>query len=208
MKSGFHYKTKAMRTQSPAEISGRTVETYPFQGDWKQLFDEPDIRFSTLIQGEAKSGKSTYAALFAQYCGENFGRTLYVSAEERLNSKTLQNRLKICNVTSTNVRFIHSKSISEIETVIKNGKFRFVIFDSVQHIQMSYNEFEAMRHRFKKRKLSWHLIMQMGVDVTKWKHEVDVLVMVKHGRAYIKGRYNSANSIQVLSNTNGQQSLF
>lgn len=194
-----------MRTQSPLEIAERTVETYAFDGEWQLLFGEPDIRFSTLIQGEAKSGKSTYAAKFAQYCSQ-FGRVLYVSAEERLNSKTLQNRLKYCNVTSNNVRFIHSKSYDEIWKVIKNGGFRFVITDSVQHIQMSYHEFEAMRHEFKRRKLSWHLVMQMGVDITKWKHEVDVLVMVKHGRAYINGRYNQANSMQVL-NSNGQQSL-
>jgi adenosyl cobinamide kinase/adenosyl cobinamide phosphate guanylyltransferase len=196
-----------MRTQSPLEIAERTVETYPFEGEWKLLFGEPDIRFSTLIQGEAKSGKSTYAAKFAQYIGENFGRALYISAEERLNSKTLQNRLKLCNVTSTNVRFIHCKNIEEIEACIKSGKFRFVIMDSVQHVQMTYNQFEAMRHRFKKRKLSWHLIMQMGVDVTKWKHEVDVLVMVKNGRAYIKGRYSESNSMQVLSSSTGQQQI-
>ena len=89
-----------MRTQSPLEMSERTVETYPFTGEWQKLFEEPDIRFSTLIQGEAKSGKSTYAAKFAQYLGEHFGRVLYISAEERLNSKTLQNRLKYCGVTS------------------------------------------------------------------------------------------------------------
>jgi len=196
-----------MRTQSPLEISERTVETYPFTGEWQKLFEEPDIRFSTLIQGEAKSGKSTYAAKFAQYLGEHFGRVLYISAEERLNSKTLQNRLKYCGVTSQNVRFIHCKDFTEIEKTIKNGKFRFVFFDSTQHIQMSYQDFENMRHRFKKRKLSFHLIMQMGVDITKWKHEVDALVMVKAGRAYIKGRFNAANSIQVLDN-NAQQTLF
>lgn len=195
-----------MRTQSPLEIAERTVETYPFEGEWKLLFGEPDIRFSTLIQGEAKSGKSTYAAKFAQMCSQ-FGRVLYISAEERLNSKTLQNRLKLCNVTSTNVRFIHCKNIDEIEACIKSGKFRFVITDSVQHVQMTYNQFEAKRHRFKKRKLSWHLVMQMGVDITKWKHEVDVLVMVKNGRAYIKGRYSESNSMQVLGSTTGQQSL-
>ncbi len=195
-----------MRTQSPLEIAERTVETYAFDGEWQLLFGEPDIRFSTLIQGEAKSGKSTYAAKFAQYISQ-FGRVLYISAEERLNSKTLQNRLKYCNVTSSNVRFIHTKNIDEIEACIKTGKFRFVITDSVQHVQMTYLQFEAMRHRFKRRKLSWHLVMQMGVDITKWKHEVDVLVMVKHGRAYIKGRYNQANSMQVL-NSGGQQSLF
>ncbi|HEY3389428.1 MAG TPA: hypothetical protein VGK38_07660, partial [Prolixibacteraceae bacterium] len=95
-----------MRTFSPLEITDRTVETYPFTGDWEKIMGEPDIRFSTLIRGEAKSGKSTYAAKFAQYISE-FGRVLYVSAEERLNSKTLQNRLKYCGVTSPKVRFVH-----------------------------------------------------------------------------------------------------
>jgi len=196
-----------MRTQSPSEIAGRTVETYNFAGDWKLLFDEPDIRFSTLIQGEAKSGKSTYCALFAQYLAVNFGRVLYISAEERLNSKTLQSRLELCKVTSNNVRFIHEKSYEAIKKQIKNGKYRFVIFDSVQHIQMTYQQFEDLRHEFKRRKLSYHLVMQMGVDITKWKHEVDALVMVKHGRAYIKGRFNQANSMQVLPNSNGQQQI-
>jgi len=196
-----------MRTQSPQEIALRTVETYAFEGEWKQLFDEPDIRFSTLIQGEAKSGKSTYCALFAQYLAQNFGRVLYISAEERLNSKTLQSRLRLCNVTSNNVRFIHEKSYDAIKKQIKNGIYRFVFFDSVQHIQMTYQQFEDLRHEFKRRKLSYHLVMQMGVDITKWKHEVDALVMVKHGRAYIKGRFNQANSMQVLSGSNQQQSI-
>lgn len=196
-----------MRTQSPQEIALRTVETYAFEGEWKQLFDEPDIRFSTLIQGEAKSGKSTYCALFAQYLAQNFGRVLYISAEERLNSKTLQSRLRLCNVTSNNVRFFHEKSYDAIKKQIKNGKYRFVFFDSVQHIQMTYQQFEDLRHEFKRRKLSYHLVMQMGVDITKWKHEVDALVMVKHGRAYIKGRFNQANSMQVLSGSNQQQSI-
>ena len=196
-----------MRTQSPLEISARSVETYAFTGEWMKLFGEPDIRFSTLIQGEAKSGKSTYCAHFAQYLGENFGRVLYISAEERLNSKTLQNRLKLCNVTSNNVRFIHEKHFEAIKQQIKNGKYRFVIFDSVQHIQMTYNQFEDMRHEFKRRKLSFHLVMQMGVDITKWKHEVDALVMLKNGYADIKGRFSEANRMQVLKSNNPQQSL-
>lgn len=190
-----------MRTVSPVQITERTVETYPFTDEWKLLFDEPDIRFSTLIRGEAKSGKSTYAARFAQYCSR-FGRVLYVSAEERLNSKTLQNRLKLCEVTSPKVRFIHTKCIDTIEKVIRTGGFRFVIIDSIQHVQMTYDEFEAMRTKFKRRKLSWHLIMQMGQNITKWKHEVDVLVEVREGRAFVKGRYSKAAGIQLFSNTN------
>lgn len=196
-----------MRTFSPKEISEANVEVYPFMGDWKKLLGEPDIRFSTLIRGEAKSGKSTYAAKFAQYISQ-FGRVLYVSAEERLKSKTLQQRLNHCGVTSEKIRFVHEKDVKNIEQLVKNGGYRFVIIDSVQHVQMSYNDFEDMRFKFKKRKLSWHLIMQMGVDITKWKHEVDVLIEVKQGFAQAHGRYNAANRIQVLQTENQQQTLF
>lgn len=196
-----------MRTLSPKQIQERTVETYPFEGDWQKILGEPDIRFSTLIRGEAKSGKSTYAFKFAQYCSQ-FGKVLYVSAEERLNSKTLQNRLQYCGVTSEKVRFVHIKSVEQIDAKVRTGGYRFVIIDSVQHVAMSYEQFEEMRHKYKRRKLSWHLIMQMGVSITKWKHEVDVLVEVRHGFAQVHGRYNSANRMQVLTTGNHQQKLF
>ncbi len=194
-----------MRTVSPLQISERKIEVYPFEGGWKKIFGEPDIRFSSLIRGEAKSGKSTFCAKFAQMVSQ-FGRVLYVSAEERLNSKTLQNRLKLCGVTSPKVRFIHTKNVADIEKTVQTGGFRFVIIDSVQHVSMSYDEFEALRTKFKRRKLSWHLIMQKGVSITKWKHEVDVLVEVKSGRAFVHGRYNPANSMTIFNSR--QQSLF
>lgn len=196
-----------MKTVSPTKITERTVETYPFTDDWFKILGEPDIRFSTLIRGEAKSGKSTYAAKFAQYVSV-FGRVLYVSAEERLNSKTLQNRLKHCGVTSDKVRFIHTKSIADIDKTLQTGGFRFIIIDSIQHVAMTYTDFETLRTKYKRRKLSWHLVMQMGQSITKWKHEVDVLVNVEKGHAFVHGRYSSANSMQVLNNANTQAALF
>lgn len=196
-----------MRTVSPKEIVERTVETYPFTGDWEKILGEPDIRFSTLIRGEAKSGKSTYCAKFAQYVSQ-FGKVLYVSAEERINSKTLQNRIKSCGVTSDKVRFVHTKRLSDIDALIKTGGYRFVILDSIQHIQMTLQDFEDLRHKYKRRKLSFHAVMQMGVNITQWKHEVDVLIEVKRGRAQVHGRYNAASSIPVFSQANQQQTLF
>lgn len=196
-----------MRTFSPLEITQRAVEVYPFTGEWNKILGEPDIRFSTLIRGEAKSGKSTYCAKFAQYISQ-FGRVLYISAEERLNSKTLQNRLNYCGVNSVKIRFVHEKDVVNIEKLLRTGGYRFVIIDSVQHVQMSYNDFENMRHKFRRRKLSWHLVMQMGVNIDKWKHEVDALIEIKQGSAQVHGRYNAASRIQVLQQHNQQQSLF
>ncbi len=196
-----------MRTWSPADIAERNIEVYPFINEWNKLLGEPDIRFSTLIRGKAKSGKSTYCMKFAQECSQ-WGRVLYISAEERINSKTLQQRISNCKVTSPKVRFAHTKELDEIDTLVKNGGYRFVIIDSVQHIKMDYDKFESMRQSYKRRKLSWHLVMQMGVSIVKWEHEVDVLVEVKEGFAYAHGRYGKADRMQVLSNQKAQGSLF
>lgn len=196
-----------MRTYSPSDIAERNIETYAFAGEWKKLLGEPDIRFSSLIEGEAKSGKSTYCMKFAQECSQ-WGRVLYVSAEERINSKTLQQRLKMAGVTSKNVRIVHTKNIDDIDRLVKTGGYRFGILDSIQHINMSYEQFEAMRQKYKRRKISWHLVMQRGVSITKWKHEVDVLINVKDGFAYAHGRYGKANRLQVLERQLIQGSLF
>lgn len=194
-----------MRTWSPASISERNIETYPFTGEWERIFGNPDILFSTLIRGEAKSGKSTFCAKMAQYVSQ-FGRVLYVTAEERINSKTLQDRIARCGVTSDKVRFAHLRDLGEIEKIIQNGGFRFVFIDSVQHVKMNVNQWTELKIKFRRRKLSWHLVMQMGENITKYKHEVDVLVNVSAGVASISGRYNQATAVRVFEDN--QRNLF
>lgn len=193
-----------MKTWSPQAISERTIETYPFTGEWERLFGNPDIRFSTLIRGEAKSGKSTFCAKFAQYVSQ-YGRVLYVSAEERLNSKTLQLRIEQCGVTSSNIRFTDARDLDIIERIIQKGGFRFVFIDSVQHVKMNIDQWLKLKTKFKRRKLSWHLVMQMGENITKYKHEVDVLIEVTEGVASAHGRYNKKSAIRVFEN---QPTLF
>ncbi len=196
-----------MRTYSPTSVLERNVETYPFQDDWNTILGEPDIRFSTLIRGKAKSGKSTYCMKFAQHCSQ-WGKVLYVTAEERINSKTLQQRLSSCGVTSPKVRLVHTKRIEDIDRLLHRGGYRFVIVDSVQHVAMTYEDWEELRQKYKRRKLSWHLVMQTGIPLAKWEHEVDVLIDVRDGFAYAHGRYGKADRMQVLSGQMAQGQLF
>lgn len=196
-----------MRTYSPTSVLERNVETYPFQDGWNLILGEPDIRFSTLIRGKAKSGKSTYCMKFAQHCSQ-WGKVLYVTAEERINSKTLQQRLTSCGVTSPKVRLVHTKHVDDIDRLLNRGGYRFVIIDSVQHVAMTYEDWEELRQKYKRRKLSWHLVMQTGIPLAKWEHEVDVLIDVKEGFAYAHGRYGKADRMQVLNGQMAQGQLF
>ena len=196
-----------MRTYSPTSVLERNVETYPFQDGWNLILGEPDIRFSTLIRGKAKSGKSTYCMKFAQHCSQ-WGKVLYVSAEERINSKTLQQRLTSCGVTSPKVRLVHTKHVDDIDRLLHRGGYRFVIVNSVQHVAMTHEDWEELRQKYKRRKLSWHLVMQTGIPLAKWEHEVDVLIDVKEGFAYAHGRYGKADRMQVLNGQMAQGQLF
>ncbi len=196
-----------MRTFSPLEVTNCTVKTHPFTGDWHRLFEEPDVRFSTIVRGEAKSGKSTYAYKFAQYVSQ-FGRILYISAEENIKSATVQNRLKYCGVTSEKIRFIYTKNVDDVDKLLKTGGYRFVIVDSVQSLGMDFGAFKHLKDKYRKRMLSWYLVMQMGVNITQWKHEVDALVILNRGIATIDGRLALSDSIRILQPKNQQQTLF
>jgi len=196
-------------TKSPIEISERTIETYPFTDAWARVMGTPDVRFSTLIRGEAKSGKSSYCSLFAQEVSQ-WGRVLYISTEERLNSKTLQERLKRLDVTSAKIRFSDTRDLAEIDQLLQTGGYRFVIIDSIQKVNMSIADFVRLRTKYKRRKLSWHLVTQLGSNVTAFRHEVDALVEVKDGMASVSGRFKQNDVFKIFNkNVNqNQQILF
>lgn len=200
---------KRIITKSPVSIGERNIEYYRFEGAWRKVFGCPDVRFSTLVRGEAKSGKSSFLAQFAQYVSQ-WGRVLYVSAEERLNSLTLQKRLELYKITSTKIRFTDVREVKFIDQLIQTGGYRFVIIDSIQHCNMMVNDWIELRDKYKRRKISWHLVSQMGQNVTKFKHEVDAIVEVKQGIAYVSGRFKGADKFYIFpsKNTMRQSTIF
>jgi len=192
---------KRIITRSPAHIRERNIETYNFTGEWTKIFGSPDIRFSSLIRGEAKSGKSSYCTMFAKEVSQ-WGKVLYVSAEERINSVTLQERLKRFDVTSRKIRFTDARTVDEIDQLLRRGGFRFIIIDSIQHVKMTIDDWTQLRNKYKRRKLSWHLVSQMGKNVIAYKHEVDAIVEIKAGLATVSGRFKQSDTFRIFDNKN------
>ncbi len=188
---------KRIITKSPVSIGERNIEYYRFEGAWRRVFGCPDVRFSTLVRGEAKSGKSSFLAQFAQYVSQ-WGRVLYVSAEERLNSLTLKKRLELYEITSPKIRFTDVREVKFIDQLVKTGGYRFVIIDSIQHCDMTVNDWIELKNKYKRRKVSWHLVSQMGTNVTRFRHEVDAIVEVKQGIAYVSGRFKEADKFYIF----------
>jgi hypothetical protein len=122
--------------------------------------------------------------------------------------------MKESNLTKV---FTFNPSNQPIRVEVINNEPWFVakdvcdVLDHTNHrvaVQMTYNDFETLRTKFRRRKLSRHLVMQMGENITKWKHEVDVPVDVKQGIACVHGRYKEAGSVRVFKQYNSQTSLF
>mgnify|MGYP001597314990 CR=1 FL=1 len=68
--------------QTAQELSQEEYDTLPFTGFYKKLLTEPERNFWMLIYGLPWQGKTTFCVGFAKYLAENFGKVLYISAEQ------------------------------------------------------------------------------------------------------------------------------
>lgn len=200
---------KRLITYSPKAVREKNFETYPFTGDWAKLIGEPDVRFSSIIYGIAKSGKSTFCLQFAQYLSQ-FGKVLYVVSEE-LISKSLQLRISTYNITSPKIRFAATRKVDDLEYMIYYQRPRFVIVDSAQILGLGFKDFERLKTKYKRLKRSYHIVLQSDKSGnfkggTEWIHETDCRIQLNNGVAYCEGRFNAHGTMRVFNN--GQLSLF
>ncbi len=202
---------KRIITYSPQTIREKNFKTYPFTGDWEKLIGQPDVRFSSIIHGVAKSGKSTFCLKFAQYCSQ-WGKVLYVASEE-LISMSLQQRLETYNIVSPKIRFVGIRSVEGLEHLARNARPRFIIVDSAQILGLGFKDFKRLKETFKRMYRSWHIVLQSKANGdfkggTEWVHETDVKIKVENGIATAQGRFNGEGRMQVFKRNQIQQQLF
>jgi len=137
---------KIMKAKDLGDLNYHEIE---FKGLWKEFFGKPEVNFSCLIHGNSGEGKSTFCMWFARYLAENFGRVLYVSAEEGLN-KTFQDKLKYCEAEVDNFYILDVNSADEFLNEVGTNEFHFIILDSLhdmgidgkkmKEIMLAYNK--------------------------------------------------------------------
>ncbi len=198
---------KRIVTRSPAFIREKNFETYGFTGEFYKLLGDPSLNFSTITYGKAKSGKSTFLLKMANMLAENYKkRILYVTAEEGIE-RTLQKRLEQLDITSSYIRFLSTRSLDDIVTVINGLKPRFIFIDSAQVCGLTYQKFAELKHSQGKKIRSWHVILQSNnvgqfKGGQEWVHEVDVKIQINNGTAVAEGRFNPQGQMQVFKNQN------
>lgn len=81
----------AKRAYSPKDVANIKHKALPFEGQWKDVFGEPEEGDTWFISGPSASGKSSFVMQFAKMlCG--IGSVLYVSLEEGVGL-SMQRRL-------------------------------------------------------------------------------------------------------------------
>ena len=115
---------------SSLDLLKRNYDYFEFKKRWLELFGEPSLNFHCIIHGMPGEGKSTFALQFADYLARNFGRIIYVSAEEGF-AKTLKDKLVNVNAISDDLYIADLRKYEDMKKEIKPNTFNFIFIDSL-----------------------------------------------------------------------------
>lgn len=142
----------AKRAYSPKDVANIKHKALPLEGEWKDVFGEPEEGDTWFISGPSASGKSSFVMQFAKMlCG--IGNVLYVSLEEGVGL-SMQRRLAQFKMSDVQGKFriITDGDIKALEERLAKPKSaKFIIVDSYQYAYEAGREYlltKALLKRF------------------------------------------------------------
>lgn len=176
----------AKEIMSLSDLQNVSFKTLNFTGKWNELMGTPEESFSVMIYGQSGHGKSTFAITFAEYLSNNFGSVLFNSAEEGI-SLTLQDKLK--NLKSNDLFISHHKDFYSIKKYLKRSNSKFVVLDSVNHMNLTPENIEELRKMDKTRGfISIHQVTKSGdfKGNNQFLHNCDIEIVVENYQPIVK----------------------
>jgi hypothetical protein len=185
---------------SSEQLKAYDYDKYEFTGKWKKFVGEPQVNFAMMVFGLPKSGKSTYCMQFAKYLSNNFGKVLYIAAEEGY-SITLQNKVKQFGSANDNVFFCNYREYEPIRELLIKNDFDFVFIDSVNYIRITPQQVEELKHE--NPQAAFITIQQATKDgkhkgEQEFAHNCDIIVKIDNGIAYHNGRFHEESFMEVF----------
>lgn len=184
----------AKRAYSPREIAKMVHTPIPWEGEWQEVFGNPDINDTWIIHGPSAGGKSSFTMQLAKKLCE-YGGVLYVSVEEGLRM-SFQQRIKRFHMDEVQSKFrvIDNADMESLrERLHKRKSPRFIIIDSFQMAQWDYPSTAALIDEFPRK--SFIFISQemksepLGKGAVRLKYLAGVKVRVKGYEAVCLGRF-------------------
>ena len=191
----------SMDIASSKDIRTMRFKAMTLPSKYRQLLGKVPSNFRLLLWGAPGHGKSSLALTIANDIGK-YVKTLYVSAEESLQSATLASRIKRFKANARNLMFNDSNNPDIIEKIILTQNPKFIVIDSVN---VMIGKTEAMINlMLKYPEIGFILIAQATKDRKRYAglgslaHAVDIVVNVKSGVATAeKNRYSQLGSMPV-----------
>jgi hypothetical protein len=189
-----------MRATSIRDIELKKFVTFPFDGAWKDAFEQPEQKGCWFIYGESGQGKSSFALQFAKYLSQ--WKKVGVNSIEEGVSLALKKRIKLCGLTAKdNISFYDRLSIKALtEVLAKRKSIDIVIIDSVQYLVADENndpcEFAGIKRMMNQFPSKLFIFISqcenkkpLGTVANKVLYDADLKIYVEGFRAISKGRY-------------------
>ncbi len=138
---------QSSRVISSKDLREKTYACLNFSGKWFDLIGKPSVVFHAAVHGKPGEGKSTFCFQWAHYLAEEFGKVIYISAEEGF-SKTLRDKLINTKADSSSLCFADLRSFNEITTEIGRYDFHFIIIDSLDTLKIDALKLKQLREHY------------------------------------------------------------
>ena len=186
------------RAYSPREISQMKHTPIPWEGEWREVFGQPDITDTWIIHGPSAGGKSSFTMQLAKKLCE-YGGVLYVSLEEKL-SMSFQQRIRRYHMEEVQSKFrvTDDGDLTHLKDRLRKRKSaRFIIVDSFQVAQQvagwDYTQAAALIDEFPRKCFIFVSQEQksepLGKGAVRLKYLAGVKVRVKGYEAHCQGRF-------------------
>ena len=182
------------------ELMNYSYDCYTFQGKWHDLIGDPGKRFHMMVFGRPKQGKSIFCVQFANYFSQNFGRVLYVAAEEGL-SVTLQKKIRELGMANNNMDFANYRNYEQIRAALQAKPYKLVFIDSVNFIKITPEQIEELKAENPQ---TAFVTVQQATKGGQFRgsqeyaHNCDIIIEVIAGTAHQQGRYQVHSEMPIF----------
>lgn len=138
---------KEPRIINSIQLEQMVFESLNFTGRWEHLLGYPSPNFHGIIHGLSGHGKSTFAIQFAKYLADNFGRVLYLSAEEGF-SMTFQSKFLNNDAGSPSLDVADIRTFEEILSQVPRNTYNFIFIDSLDTMKIDAEKLRKIKRAF------------------------------------------------------------
>lgn len=184
-KYGLSSITKSQVSRLGDPVQGKST-TMHLSSRMRGFLGPIKVPHRILLWGDAGSGKSSFALILANEY-DRIGNILYVMAEERIDSRRMENRARLMRVSPKRLFRVETGDLTAIRRLLHSGAYPFVIIDSVNEIEAPPLDVLRLGKEFPTTTFVFVAQSDKTADryagPAKWKHLVDIVIEANKGIA-------------------------